>query len=141
MNNEEKPKVHWSFWAIAAVGLIWNLLGVANYFVQMDPEMLSQYRESERAIVEGRPAWATAGFAMAVFGGAIGCLLLLIRSRVAFYLFVVSLVGVIGTIAHALGLDIDFGGGEIVGIILMPFVVAALLLWYSRIADEKGWLR
>ncbi len=141
MDNNNNKSLHWSFWLIAAIGLIWNLLGVANYFVQMDPEMLSQYRESERALVEGRPAWATAGFALAVFGGAIGCVLLLIRSKVAFYLFVISLLGVIVTIAHALGLNDSFGTGEIIGIILMPFVVAGFLLWYSGIAAGKGWLR
>ena len=140
MNKEKVGGVHWSFWAIGAVALIWNILGVINFFVQMNADALTAYRESERAIVEGRPAWATGAFAIAVFGGALGCLLLLLRKSAAYYLFIVSLLGVIVTMAHTLGVGIDFGLGEIVGIILMPLGVAAFLIWYSKQAENKGWI-
>jgi hypothetical protein len=140
MNAETVDRVHWSFWAIGAVALIWNVAGVVNFFAQMNPDVLAAYRESERAIVEGRSAWATAGFAIAVFGGAIGCLLLLLRKSAAFYLFIASLFGVIVTMIHTLGVDIDFSPGEILGIILMPLVVAAFLIWYSKQAEGKGWI-
>jgi hypothetical protein len=41
---------------------------------------------------------------------------------------------------HTVSLGIDFGLGEILGIILMPLVVAAFLIWYSKQAESKGWL-
>lgn len=88
MNEKTIESVHWSFWVIGAVALIWNVMGVINFFVQMNSDVLAAYRESERAIVEGRPAWATGGFAIAVFGGVLGCLLLLFRKSVAYYLFI-----------------------------------------------------
>ncbi len=140
MNDEYVGGVHWSFWAIGAVALIWNVMGVANFFVQMNPGVLAVYRESERAIVEGRPAWATGAFAIAVFGGALGCLLLLLRKSAAYYLFIASLLGVTVTMTHTLGVGIDFGLGEILGIILMPLVVAAFLIWYSKLTKSKGWI-
>jgi len=140
MNEDNVRGVHWSFWAIGAVALLWNVMGAANFFAQMNPDVLAAYRESERAIVEGRPAWATGAFVMAVFGGALGCLLLLLRKSVAYYLFIASLLGVIVTMAHTLGVDVDFGLGEILGIILMPLAVAAFLIWYSKLAQSKGWI-
>jgi len=140
MNDKVVASVHWSFWVIAAITLIWNVMGVINFFVQMNPEMLAAYRESERAIIEGRPIWATAGFALAVFGGALGCLLLLLKKSAAIYLFIASLLGVIVTMAHALSIDIDFGFGEIMGIVLMPLVVSVFLIWYSKLTADKGWL-
>ena len=140
MNDENVGGVHWSFWAIGAVALIWNIMGVINFFVQMNSDVLAAYRESERAIVEGRPAWATGAFAIAVFGGALGCLLLLLRKSAAYYLFITSLLGVMLTMIHTLGVGIDFGLGEILGIILMPLVVAAFLIWYSKWAKSKGWI-
>ena len=140
MNDEPVCGVHWSFWAIGAVALIWNVMGVINFFMQMNPDVLAVYRESERAIIEGRPVWATGAFALAVFGGVLGCLLLLFRKSVAYYLFVASLLGVIVTMVHTLGAGIDFGFGEILGIILMPLVVAAFLIWYSKQAESKGWI-
>ena len=140
MNEKTVGGVHWSFWAIGAVALIWNVLGVVNFFVQMNPDVLAAYRESERALVEGRSAWASGAFAIAVFGGALGCLLLLLRKSAAYYLFIASLLGVIVTMIHTLGVGIDFGLGEIFGIILVPLAVAALLIWYSRQAERKGWI-
>ncbi len=138
MTDETVGGVHWSFWAIGAVALIWSVMGVVNYFVQMYADPLPAYREVERAIIEGRPAWATGAFAIAVFGGAIGCLLLLLRKSAAFYVFIASLLGVIVAIVQALGVvGIDLGT-------LMPqlmsLVVAAFLIWYSKQAESKGWI-
>jgi len=143
MNNKAVGGVHWSFWVIGAVALIWNVLGGINFVVQMNPDALASYSEAARAIIDGRPAWATVGFAVAVFGGALGCLLLLFRKSTAFYLFVASLFGVILTHIHTLdvaaGSTVDFGPNEILMMILMPFAVAAFLIWYSRLAVRKGW--
>jgi len=141
MNDKKVGRIHWSFWAIGAIALIWNVMGVINFFMQMNPDVLTAYRESERGIIEGRPAWATVGFAIAVFGGALGCLLLLLRKSAAYYLFIASLLGVIVTMIHTLGVGIDFGLGEILGIILMPLVVAGFLIWYAKQAARKGWIK
>ena len=140
MNNKNVHAVHWSFWVIATFMLIWNIMGCINFFVQMNPDMVTSYRENEQAIISGRPAWATVAFAIAVFGGALGCLLLLLRKSAAYYVFIASLLGVIVTMPHTLGLGIDFGLGEILGIILMPLAVAAFLIWYSKQAERKGWV-
>ena len=141
MNDTTVGKVHWSFWAIAGVALIWNALGAINFVVQLNPDAIEAYRETERAIIEGRPLWATAGFALAVFGGVIGCLLLLLRKSAATYVFIASLIGVIVTMIHSLiAVGSTIGPFEILGIILMPLIVAAFLIWYSRQAESKGWI-
>jgi len=72
MNEKTVGSVHWSFWGIGALALIFNGMGVVNYFMQMNADSLDSFPESYRSIIEGRPAWATAGFAVAVFGGALG---------------------------------------------------------------------
>ena len=140
MNDKNVSTAHWSFWLIGVIALVWNVLGAVNFFAQMDPEVLAAYRDSERAIIAGRPAWATVAFATAVFGGALGSLLLLLRKKLACWLFIASLLGVIVTMIHTLRVDIEFGPGEIVGIILMPVVFAAFLIWYAKRAESKGWL-
>ena len=140
MNKENVSGVHWSFWVIGVVALIWNVMGTINFLVQMNPDMLAAYRESELAIIKGRPAWATGGFTIAVFGGTLGSLLLLLRKSAAYYFFIASLFGVIVTMVHTLGVGIDFSLGEILGIILLPLFVAAFLLWYSKKAESKGWI-
>jgi len=140
MKNINKSNVHWSFWFISAFMLLWNVMGCINFLVQMNPEMISSYRENEQAIIQGRPVWATVAFAIAVFGGALGCLLLMLKKSVAFYIFIASLLGVVVTMVHTLGVGINFGTGEIIGILFMPVAVAAFLIWYSKYAEHKGWI-
>lgn len=144
MNNETVGGVHWSFFAIGAVALIWNVLGCINFLVQMNPDVVAAMPETHRAIIADRPVWATGGFAIAVFGGALGSLLLLLRKSTAYYLFIASLLGVIVTMIHTLGIagsTVEFSPFEIVMMILMPLVVAVLLIWYSRRAESKNWIR
>ncbi len=140
MNDIIKSNVHWSFWLIGAFMLIWNVMGCINFLMQMNPDMVASYRETEQAIILGRPAWATVAFAIAVFGGALGCLLLMLKKSVAFYLFIASLLGVVVTMIHTLGIGIDFGTGEVIGIIFMPVAVAVFLIWYSKYSENKGWI-
>jgi len=54
----------------------------------------------------------------------------------ALYLFIASLLGVIVTMIHALSIGIDFGLGEIIGVILMPIVVAAFLMLVFKACQE-----
>ena len=143
MNDKTVGGVHWSFWVIGAIALIWNVMGVINLFVQMNADALAAMPEAQRAIIEGRPAWATGAFAIAVFGGALGCLLLLLRKSAAYYLFIASLLGMIVHMIPYLrmaGSTIDFGPFEISIYILMPLAVAAFLIWYSKQAESKGWI-
>lgn len=51
MNNVILGRVHWSFWAIGAVALLWNVLGIINFVMQMNPEALAAMTEIGRAHV------------------------------------------------------------------------------------------
>lgn len=141
MSDDKHSDTHWSFWVIGSIALIWNGLGVANYLVQMSIDSFDAYREVERALIEGRPAWATAAFAIAVFAGTLASALLMLRKSAAIYLFVLSALGVIVTMGHTVSAGIGFGTGEMIGIILMPLALAVFLIWYSRFAESKGWIR
>lgn len=133
-------KPHPSFWLISIFMLLWNILGSINFFVQMNPEMVASYREVEKLLILGRPLWVTIGFAVAVFGGALGCLLLLLKKEAALYLFIASLLGVIDTVIYSLSLNITFSMGEIIGIVFMPIAVAGFLIWYTMYVKRKGWI-
>ncbi len=135
MNDKPAGGLHWSFWVIGVVALIWNLMGAMNFIMQMNPGTVAEMPESYRAIVEARPTWATGAFAIAVFGGALGCLLLLLRKSAAYYVFIASLLGVIVQLTTTLG---QLSATICVGVSVL---VAVFLIWYSRYAERKGWVR
>jgi hypothetical protein len=144
MSDDTTGGVHWSFWVIGAVALIWNAMGGMNYFAQMNADVVASMPETHRAIIEGRPAWATGGFAISVFAGALGGLLLLLKRSAATYLFIASLAGTIVTMIHTVGIasaTTGFGPFEIFMMILMPLAVAAFLIGYSKHAESKRWIR
>jgi len=135
MANKDTVSVHWSFWVIGVVALIWNIMGVMNFFSQMNPDMVATMPESYRAIIESRPLWATGGFAIAVFGGVIGCFLLLFRKSVAYYLFIASLVGALIQMPPWLGMaSATIGLGSFL-------IVAVFLIWYTKKLMKKGLIR
>lgn len=142
MSDQARRAVHWSFWVIAALTLIWNLLGVANFVIQLNPENVAAMPETHRAIVEGRPFYATFGFAAGVFGGAIGCIALLFRRKLATPLFIASFIGVLLTVVHSLSIadTAPFSLFETFMMIIMTIVIAAFLIWYARWASAKGWI-
>ena len=69
MNEKTVVNVHWSFWVIGAVALIWNGMGVLNYFMQMNADALATYPAAERRDCRRPARRATGAFAIAVFGG------------------------------------------------------------------------
>ena len=139
MSNEIAGRVHWSFWVICMVTLIFNAMGDINYFVQVNADSLDSFPVHYRPIIEGRPAWATGAFAVAVFGGSLGCLLLLLRKSAASYVFIVSLLGVILSMMHIFNVA-GLSSFEVWMGVLMQLVVTAFLIWYSRYTKNKGWI-
>lgn len=122
------------FWAIAVVGLLWNLIGCWNYIVQSDPEAVARMPEIYRLIVENRPGWATAGFAVSVFGGAVGAILLLLRRKVAVGVFALSLLGSAVTFYFTV---------RVLGIepaTLSALLMSSALMLFAVVVSRKGWL-
>lgn len=122
------------FWAIAIVGLLWNLIGCWNYIVQTNAEAIAQMPEVYRVLIENRPDWATAGFAVSVFGGAVGSILLLLRKRVAVGVFILSLLGTVAVFyfsMRVLGLEPATGSA-----LLMSLALAL----FAQVSLRKGWI-
>ncbi len=129
---DKKP--HLSFWLIASAGLVWNLLGCMNFILQSNPENVARMPEVYQVIINGRPAWATGAFAVAVFGGAVGCILLLLRNRTALPVLALSFAGIIVVAIFTL---------NVVGLVpsvALSILVGAALLWYSSIVRRFGWI-
>lgn len=103
------PGRPWHLWVVGIVGSLWSLMGVLSFMLtQMRVEaVMTEFPPQQRAYFESFPWWTVASWALGVFGGAVGCLLLLLRSRLAFH---VLLASAIGTIVCNLGGLLFLGG-------------------------------
>jgi hypothetical protein len=143
MTSTTKPAT-W-FWVVSGMALLWNLMGVAAYIssVTMTPETLQVMPENERALLESTPAWATGAFAIAVWAGLLGSLLLLLRKSLATMVLITSFAGIVVQMIHAFFISNSFEvygpGGLAMPIMVLAF--GAFLIWFARKAAESGWTK
>jgi hypothetical protein len=122
---------------VAILGLLWNLFGVYQYLM-----VVGMVAGADEAAVSMMPAWVTGAFAIAVFGGVLGCLGLAMLKRWSKLLLLISLLGVLAMDLWMFvlsGLGSTMPGAEM-GVTIAVVVVAVLLAWLSHDAAKKGWL-
>lgn len=141
-NSENKPPM-W-FWIVSALALLWNLAGAMAYLGQayMSVEALAQMSDAERLLYESQPAWVTAAFAIAVWGGSLGCIALLLKKKWAKPIFSISLLGIVAQLSHSFFMSNSFevyGSGAMV-MPVMILIVGIALVYFTNSALKKGWL-
>ncbi|WP_222983616.1 hypothetical protein [Flagellimonas meishanensis] len=141
-DSTNKPPV-W-FWVVGVLALVWNIMGVMAYLGQayMSIEDLEKMTQAQRELFEGQPAWVTAAFAIAVFGGTLGCIALLLRKKWAKTVFIISLLGIVGQFIYNLFLSnaIEVYGNQAIFMPIVVVVVGVLLVLLSKKGIQKGWL-
>lgn len=133
-----------SFWIVSVLALLWNLLGMAIFFLQinMPPETLAAMPADQRALYEATPVWVDGAFAVAVFGGALGSAMLLMKKRLALPLLMLSLLGLLVQMGYTYLMTPAFRvygpSGAVLPILLV--LIAIFLVWFARRALSKGWI-
>jgi hypothetical protein len=132
------------FWIVSALALLWNLAGVMAYLGQayMSIETLEQMSQAERLLYESQPAWVTGAFAVAVWGGALGCIALMLKKKWAKPVFIISLIGILAQMSHSFFISNNFevyGPGAMIMPIMVLIIGIALVL-LANTAIKKGWL-
>ena len=144
-SNDQAGKPPIWFWIVGVITLLWNGMGVKAYLDQAynteahkamynTPELLE--------MVANTPAWATAAFAVAVFGGVLGCIALLLRKKWARPIFLLSLIGIIVQMIYNLfmsGAMEVYGPGAVI-MPIMVLIIGIFLIWLSKKGIAKGWL-
>lgn len=132
------------FLPISIVALLWNLMGCAAYLsdVMLTPEDVAAMTEAQQELYAARPAWAVSATAIAVWGGALGCVGLIMRRRWSTVVLMASLAGVVVQDLALFGLTDAAAAAGPVALILQGVVllVAIGLVVLSRRASAEGWL-
>lgn len=129
-------------WIVGVLGLLWNGMAVFDFVatqIQLEPYM-GQFGDEQLAYFYGFPSWVVAAWGIAVFGGFLGALALLLRKRWAILLFGLSLVGLTLSTIYNFGMT---DGAAIMGsgaamFTVVIWLVAILLFAYARAMAKKG---
>ncbi len=142
MTERTKPAT-W-FWIVAVLGFLWDAAGCYNYIaaVTISEEALSALPDAERGLYEDLPLWATSAFAIAVWAGVLGTLLLLLRKAIAYQVLIISFIAIIIQMIYNIFisemLDVYGAGGLVLPIVVI--VIAAFLIWFAKTSKNRGWI-
>lgn len=133
----DTKSVPWHLWVVGVIALLWNGYGGYDYLMTMtqgESYMASMgYTAEQITYYAGMPSWMAADWAFGVWGGVLAAVLLLLRVKWAYHVFVVSLaallISVIYTFFLSDGAAIAGQMGMIMNAVLV--VMALFFVWYS----------
>jgi magnesium-transporting ATPase (P-type) len=140
-NFTPRPIAGW-FMAAAVASLLFMGLGCISYLMHVlaDPNTLPL---DQRAAFEAEPAWVTGAYAIAVWGGLAGAILLVMKRKLAETFLLVSLAAVLiwlGGLVLVTPLRESMSANDL----LVAIVVSALtwtIYWFARHSRQRQWLR
>jgi hypothetical protein len=142
-SNGRSPPV-W-FWVICILAMAWFLMDTAAFFMRvlMTEDGISAMPENQQHLYRNMPLWVNVVFAAEVFGGALGCLGLLLRKTWALPLFVVSIFGVLSQTFYIYFLSdaISTMGAPAVVMPLLAILIGIGMVALAKWASSKGLLR
>lgn len=144
---DARTKTPWHLWLVGVVAVLFNFIGVFDFVMNMaqgeaylasagmTPEQIAHYR--------GMPGWMMAVWAVGVFGAFLASILLLLRRKLAFPVFSLSLGAFLVSLLYSYVLT---NGGAILGqqmAITSAMITVLLLIFivYSRAMAARGVLR
>lgn len=148
MSTVSDRPMPWHHWVVGLLAIVWNGFGALDYtMTQLRGDAWLRemsMTEAQIAYFHAMPGWALAVWAVGVWGGVLGGVLLLLRSRHAVIVFAISLIAFVLSLVYTYVLT---NGAEVMGgqqVYFMQAVIFAgclFFLWYARRAAARGTLR
>lgn len=137
-------KTPWHIWVIGVIAVLFNSIGVFDFVMSMaqgaeyqasagmTPDQITHYQEM--------PSWMMVVWAVGVFGAFLASILLLLRRKQAFPVFVLSLAAFLISLLYTYVLT---DGGAVMGqqMAIASAVIAGFLvffIWYARFMVKRG---
>src|SRR5262245_1040045 len=143
INETPARRRSWRLWVIGVVALLWNSIGAMDYVMTQtkNEAYMKNFTPEQLDFFYGFPAWVVATWAIAVWGGVLGALLLLLRKRLAVWVFLVSLIAMVITTFHnyvlANGMKVM---GDTFSLVFTAviFLIALALLLYAIALQKRA---
>lgn len=140
-------------WVVGLLALLWNAFGAYDYTMtrMRNTDYLSGMMPgvdagAVLAWIDAFPVYAQFGWGLGVWGGVLGAVLLLARSRYAVWAFAASLVGMALSLGYQMlrappmpGADALGAAGKVMPLVII--LVGLVLLGYAYRQANRGVLR
>jgi hypothetical protein len=136
-----RPIARW-FTAAAIASLLFMLVGCIGYLMDVTTAP-ADIPVDRRAVYDARPGWQVGAYALAVWIGLAGAILLLMRKKLAEPLLLVSLLAAIVTfLPYAIvpGVRDNISTGDIVAALIV-LALTWTVFWFARHSRQRGWLK
>ena len=138
--TQERPPRH--LWVVGVVGLLWNLVGAYDYLMTetQNASYMGKFTPEQLEYFYGFPTWVVATWAIAIWGGVLGTLLLLLRRRLAAPVLLVSFRSMVLTSVYNFLLSdgVAVMGAGAVAFSGLIFAIALGLWLYARAMAQRG---
>jgi len=138
-----RPRTPWHLWVVGILSLLWNAMGAFDYLMTetRNAAYMAQFTPEQLAYFTSFPKWVIAAWALAVWGGVLGSVLVLLRRGLAVEVFLFSFLAMLVTMVHnyllSPGLKVMGGPGPLLFSTVIV-VVALLLIVYARGMRKRG---
>lgn len=133
------------FTVVASVALLWNLAGLFAVVadLRLSAADIAALPQQQQALYAARPVWSIVASVVAVAGGTLGCVGLLIRKEWSILALYASLIGVVIQDIDIFGVAGAASELGVVPVILqsLVFVIAVALVALAHRAATRAWLK
>ena len=136
-----QPLANW-FWVAAVLSLLFMAMGCFGYIMTVTAD-LATLPVDQRNLIEAQPTWMIAVYAIAVWVGLIGTIMLLMRRKLAVPLLLVSLVCAIGTFLPYLVVPAvkNLVTTNDIAVAVVVVLITGTIYSFARHSRQRGWLR
>jgi hypothetical protein len=129
-------------WVVGILAVLWDGMGVFDYLMTQtqNEAYMSNFTPEQLEFFNNFPSWVVFFWAIAVWGGLAGAVLLLMRKKLAVPVLLTSFLCMVVTAIHnffiANGLEVMGAAGAIFSLVI--FLVALGLWLYARAMAQRG---
>lgn len=137
-------KKPWHLWVVGIVGVLWGAMGCYDYLMTQtgNEEYLKQFSAEQIAFFESFPVWISALWAVAVWGGLAGAVLILLGRAIAAPVLFAAMISVLIVFAYNFMSDIRPPMSMVEMIFTFVIIGVAIFMWfYSRAMSKSGVLK
>jgi hypothetical protein len=145
MSEDTAPaasRTPWHLWVVGILVLLWDVVGAYDYLMTQtqNESYMSQFTPEQLEYFYGFPTWVVAFWALAIWGGLLGTILLLLRKRLAAPVLLGSFASMVVTSIYNFVLSdgLEVMGGTGAAFTAVIFLVAFGIWFYARSMAKKG---